>query len=405
VPVPAAEPPAPEPAPEPVVVEDRDLDSKDILARSEVAPLAQVEHVLIGWRDLAPAYHGQLDPRAANRSNAEAAALAQSIAAKIAADPGAITLAMQEHSEDPGSLTGEPYEVTPDAPFVPEFTRLALRLHEGEVGIVRTQFGYHVMVRVPPPPPDPLASAEILKRPALAGPVHVQHVLIGWTETAKRSGDADPRALARSKADADQLVTELLGKARRTGNLAKLMKQYSEDPGSKDSGTPYEVSDDAALVEPFKRLALRLKLGEAGLVRSPFGWHVMKRVAPPPPDALESAAILKRATEHDMTKVKHILLGWSELNAGDERGKARNRKALEQLVRATLTKLKRGEPIEPLMAELSEDPGSAASGISYTVTPDAGLVAPFKKLALRLELHEVGVVKTQYGLHIIQRVE
>ena len=37
------------------------------------------------------------------------------------------------------------------------------------------------------------------------------------------------------------------------------------------------------MVEPFKNLALRLKIDEAGLVKSPFGWHVIKRVVRPPP--------------------------------------------------------------------------------------------------------------------------
>ena len=57
------------------------------------------------------------------------------------------------------------------------------------------------------------------------------------------------------------------------------------------------------------------------------------------------------------------------------------------------------------MKELSEDPGSAASGNSYDVTPDAGLVQPFKDLGLRLKVGEIGAVKTQFGIHIIQRTE
>ena len=67
--------------------------------------------------------------------------------------------------------------------------------------------------------------------------------------------------------------------------------------------------------------------------------------------------------------------------------------------------LKKGDKIEKLMSELSEDPGSAASGTSYDVAPDAQLVEPFKNLSLRLNLNETGVVKTQFGFHIIQRVE
>jgi hypothetical protein len=57
------------------------------------------------------------------------------------------------------------------------------------------------------------------------------------------------------------------------------------------------------------------------------------------------------------------------------------------------------------MSELSEDPGSAKSGVSYDVTPDAALVKPFLDLSLCLELDEVGVVKSELGIHIIKRVE
>ena len=65
--------------------------------------------------------------------------------------------------------------------------------------------------------------------------------------------------------------------------------------------------------------------------------------------------------------------------------------------------LKGGEKIEGLMTSLSEDPGSAKSGEAYPVTPDAGLVEPFKNLSLRLKAGEVGAVKTDFGIHIVQR--
>ena len=44
------------------------------------------------------------------------------------------------------------------------------------------------------------------------------------------------------------------------------------------SGEGYEVTPDAQRVFEFKRLGLRLRPGEAGLVMSKFGWHIMKRV-------------------------------------------------------------------------------------------------------------------------------
>src|SRR5512140_1205241 len=294
-------------SPPPPPAEVKDSDSKDILARTETAPAVSVKHVLLGWKDLAG--RGAPDPRAAKRTNAEAAALAQDIAAKLKANPDSIDALVKEHSEDPGSLSGEPYDVKADTPFVPEFKNLALRLKEKEVGIVKTQFGYHVIERVLPPPPDPLESADILARPPEAGPVQVQHVLIGWKDApAAKTGRADKRALERTKADADKLAKEVLDKVRAKGDMAKLMKECSEDPGSKDSAKAYDVAADTPMVEPFKNLSLRLKLNEAGLVKSPFGWHIIKRVPPPPPDPLESADILKRAPETTNAKVKHILL-------------------------------------------------------------------------------------------------
>jgi parvulin-like peptidyl-prolyl isomerase len=381
-----------------------DIDSKDILTRTETSPEVLVKHVRVGWKDLAAAYRGHMDPRAAGRDNAAAAKLAKEILAKLKADPTQIDALSKSTSEDPGSQSGDPYTVKAETAFVPEFKQLALRLKLGEAGIVKTSYGYHVMERVAPPPPDPLESADILARPAEAGPVQVQHVLLGWKDAPAAARTKDPRA-QRTKAEADKLAQDVLAKVKAGGDMAALMKEFSEDPGSKDNARAYDVTADGQMVEPFKNLSLRLKIGEAGLVKSPFGWHVIKRVPPPPPDTLESAEILKRAPTTEKAKVKHILLGWTETHAEDPRGVKRTRAELEKLVKETLAKLAKGDKIEPLMAELSEDPGSAKSGQSYDVTPSAGLVPPFKNLSLRLKVGEAGVVKSDFGIHIIQRTE
>ncbi len=378
----------------------KDIDSKDILARTETSSAVSVKHVLLGWKDLAATYRGRMDPRAEKRTNEEAAALAQDTLAKMKADPSQLDKLVAELSEDPGSKGGDPYEVNADTAFVPEFKNLALRLKVNEAGIVKTNYGYHVIMRTPPPPPDPLESAEILARTDVStSEVKVQHVLIGW------KGAPGARAATRSKQEADELTKKVFELVKSGTPMADLMKEYSEDPGSKDNARIYDVSPDTPMVEPFKNLSLRLKENESGVVKSPFGFHIIKRVPPPPPDSLESADILKREPTTQSAKVKHILLGWKEVHAEDERGKTRDRAALERLVKDTVAKLKGGAKIEALMAELSEDPGSAKSGQSYDVTPDAGLVPPFKNLSLRLKTGEVGVVKTDFGIHIIQRVD
>jgi parvulin-like peptidyl-prolyl isomerase len=390
----------------PPMAPGKDIDSKDILARTATAEEVDVKHVLLAWKDLSATYGGKMDPRAEKRTNEEAAKLAQELADKLRAKPDDIDALIKEHSEDPGSLEGTPYQVKADSPFVPEFKNLSLRLKEKEVGIVRTTFGYHVIERVLPPPPDPLESSDILKRPAGKEAVQVRHVLLGWKDVpmAKRR-PVDPRAEKRTKEDTDKLAVAVLARVKKGEDIVKIMKELSEDPGSSQNGRAYPVDVNSPLVEPFKKLALRLNMNEAGMVKTDFGWHVIQRVPPPPPDKLESKDILERKETFPKVKVKHILLGWVETNAGDPRGAKRTRAELEALVKKTVDGLKKGGKIEPLMKELSEDPGSAASGDGYDVTPDAGLVPPFKELSLRLKMNEVGVVKTDFGIHIIQRVE
>jgi len=128
-------------------------------------------------------------------------------------------------------------------------------------------------------PVGPVESADILARTPVTDKADVKHVLVGWSDLAVvYRGHQDPRGAARTKADADKLAVEILQKVRAGEDIDKLMKQYSEDPGSAERGTSYPVTPTAGLVQPFKDLSLRLNTGEAGIVQSNFGWHVIKRI-------------------------------------------------------------------------------------------------------------------------------
>jgi hypothetical protein len=128
--------------------EPPEIQSNDILARDARTSLARVKHVLIGWRELGDAYPSGLDPRAEARSREEADALALALLARVRAGED-IDALMREHSEDKGSaeFAGR-YTVTPDASLVFEFKRLSLRLEVGEVGLVKTDFGWHIIKRI-----------------------------------------------------------------------------------------------------------------------------------------------------------------------------------------------------------------------------------------------------------------
>lgn len=117
------------------------------------------------------------------------------------------------------------------------------------------------------------------------------------------------------------------------------------------------------------------------------------------------AEILGREPLSNTAQVKHILIGWKETETHDPRAAKRTKKDAEDQVRAVLTQIKGGADFDAMMKEWSEDPGSAGNGRAYAVAPDAQLVIEFKQLGLRLKVGEVGVVQSDYGFHIMKRVE
>ena len=128
--------------------------------------------------------------------------------------------------------------------------------------------------------PEPrLQSTAILGREPVANRVEVRHILIGWRDLAGAYGGAiDERARERSSEDAEKLIQELYQRIDAGESFEALMAEYSEDLGSAQSQRTIEVTPDAQLVLDFKRLSLRLRVGEVGIVQSPYGWHIIKRV-------------------------------------------------------------------------------------------------------------------------------
>ena len=125
---------------------------------------------------------------------------------------------------------------------------------------------------------DGTQSYEILCRDPVANHVTVKHILLSWKDLANPDHPLDPRAADRTQASARELALELLAKVRGGAPIEPLMAQFSEDPGSAKTGQSYEVSPGAGLVSEFKSLSLRLQVGEAGIVQSAFGLHVIQRV-------------------------------------------------------------------------------------------------------------------------------
>jgi hypothetical protein len=118
--------------------------------------------------------------------------------------------------------------------------------------------------------------------------------------------------------------------------------------------------------------------------------------------------ILDREPVANEVKVRHILIGWKDLEAAyggrmAEAAAKRSRKDAETEIEGILGQLASGADFISVMKEKSEDTASSAMDTPITVTPEPPLAIEFRQLALRLEPGEIGVCQTEFGFHIIRR--
>lgn len=103
--------------------------------------------------------------------------------------------------------------------------------------------------------------------------ITVRHILISVKSGADQEGRTDSEALARAN--------EVYQKLTNNGDFVNLAKEYSEDPGSKNSGgligpMPLEQFKNG-MVKEFVDASLALNPGEISKpVKSQYGYHVIK---------------------------------------------------------------------------------------------------------------------------------
>ncbi|MFD0694740.1 peptidylprolyl isomerase [Paenibacillus sp. GCM10027628] len=98
----------------------------------------------------------------------------------------------------------------------------------------------------------------------------VRHILVGLKDSV--TGNA-----LRTKEEALTRAKEVQQKLKNGEDFAKLAKEYSDDPGSKDNGGLYADAKVGGWVEGFKNAALTLALNTiSDPVETEYGYHVMK---------------------------------------------------------------------------------------------------------------------------------
>ena len=130
-----------------------------------------------------------------------------------------------------------------------------------------------------------------------------------------------------------------------------------------------------------------------------------------PTSPVVSSSILARDPVANKVEVKHILIGWKSVGRdgtpSDKRAMTREKSDAETLVKQIVGQLRaKAAEFDVLMKEHSEDPGSAAAARSYSIAhDDMQFDSDFRMLSIRLEVDEIGVAESQFGFHIIKRIQ
>jgi foldase protein PrsA len=94
----------------------------------------------------------------------------------------------------------------------------------------------------------------------------VRHILIGCDKEAEQAVEDEKNKKAQ----------EILDRVNSGEDFAALAEEFSEDEGSKNTGGIYQVRQNGQFVPEFEQWAFSHKPGDTGIVRSEFGFHVMK---------------------------------------------------------------------------------------------------------------------------------
>jgi peptidyl-prolyl cis-trans isomerase C len=100
------------------------------------------------------------------------------------------------------------------------------------------------------------------------------------------------------KAAKRKVAEDLLKRARAGEDFAKLAKQYSDDPGSKDTGGEYKFPRGKMMPE-FEAAAFALKTNEVSdIVQTSYGYHIIKLSEKIPAQKVELAKVAPQVREY-----------------------------------------------------------------------------------------------------------
>ncbi len=208
--------------------------------------------------------------------------------------------------------------------------------------------------------------------------VRASHILI------KLGSDPSPKdtLIAFNK------IMGLRNRVLKGEDFGVLASANSDDPSAKQNAGDLGYFTSMMMVYPFENAAYTTPVGQISMpVRTKFGYHILK--------------VVDTRDAQGQVHVAHIMVKVPE-NAKDS-AVAISRKKIEEIA----DKVKKGEDFASLASNFSDDRTSGKNGGQLPWFGTGKMVPDFEKAAfdLKKDGDVSSIIQTQYGFHIIKRLE
>ena len=197
-----------------------------------------------------------------------------------------------------------------------------------------------------------------------------------------------PDATPQDTLAAYQKVAAIRQQALAGTDFGQLARTQSEDPSAKENGGKLGYFTAMQMVYPFESAAYKTPVGQvSNPIRTRFGYHLIK-------------VNDKRAAQGEI-KVAHLMIRMNASAAKSDSLTAK--KKIDELY----SRLKKGENWDKLVAQFSEDAGSAANGGELPPFGTGRMIPSFEEVAFKLQKAGdiAAPVQTPYGWHVIKLIE
>lgn len=218
----------------------------------------------IELRVLVVAYQGAQGASKDEKRTKEQALERASMIARMARSGDRFAELVRNYSDYPGAAEDFGlFRVKTDSPGAlgPAVIDAALALKPGRISDpVEAMGGYVVVERRSDPDTGPTS-------------VGARHILISYKSAAQAIA-----GVTRTEAEARTLAEQIARRAKAGEDWGTLAAQYTDEPGSKETGGDLGRFGRGQMVPSFEKAAFALEIGAiSDVVPSPFGFHIIQR--------------------------------------------------------------------------------------------------------------------------------